>query len=202
MLATKSSQDKQAVLLRTLVFAAEKHRDQRRKDSSGTPYINHPIGVANILANEAGIDDIVVLQAALLHDTVEDTNTTFEELRSIFGDTVANIVAEVTDDKSLSKERRKELQVEHVRQISREAKLVKMADKIHNLRDLTINPPLGWSLDRIHGYFIWSRAVMAGCRGINQPMDTILDDLFQIIPQGNPHEQLAKYYASMKTAGD
>jgi (p)ppGpp synthase/HD superfamily hydrolase len=191
-----------SVLLKTLVFAADKHRNQRRKDTAGTPYINHPIGVASILANEAGINDVTVLQAAILHDTIEDTNTTLEELRSIFGPVVATIVAEVTDDKSLPKEKRKELQVEHAKHISREAKLVKMADKIHNLRDLVINPPPGWSVERIQGYFIWSRAVMDGCRGINSPMDQELDRLFQFIPPGDRQTQLENYYASMKTAGD
>jgi hypothetical protein len=190
------------VLLKTLVFAANKHQTQRRKDAAGTPYINHPIGVASILANEAGIHDVTVLQAALLHDTVEDTNTTLDEIRSIFGPAVATIVAEVTDDKSLPKEKRKELQVEHAKHISREAKLVKMADKIHNLRDLVGNPVPGWSVERIQGYFIWSRAVMDGCRGINYPMDQELDLLFQFIPSGDRQAQLANYYASMKTADD
>lgn len=117
-------------------FAAKKHRDQRRKDPQQTPYINHPIGVANILINEGGVDDPIVLQAALLHDTVEDTETTLDEIEEHFGPKVRGIVAEVSDDKDLPKEERKRLQVVNAPHKSKEAKLVKLADKLYNLRDL------------------------------------------------------------------
>uniref|UniRef100_A0A673B0M7 Guanosine-3',5'-bis(diphosphate) 3'-pyrophosphohydrolase MESH1 n=1 Tax=Sphaeramia orbicularis TaxID=375764 RepID=A0A673B0M7_9TELE len=132
-----------AVLIETVNFAAEKHKNQRRKDPDGTPYINHPIGVARILSHEGGITNIQVLQAALLHDTVEDTNTSPAELQAQFGATVAGIVQEVTDDKSLSKQERKRLQVEHAPHCSHEAKLVKLADKLYNLRDLNRCTPVG-----------------------------------------------------------
>src|SRR5579883_3142358 len=98
------------LLLKTVAFAAEKHVNQRRKNATKSPYINHPIGVANILS-EAGVTDLVTLQGALLHDTVEDTNTTFEEIERTFGKEVCNVVRDVTDDKSLPKEQRKMLQV-------------------------------------------------------------------------------------------
>src|ERR1700741_5617200 len=121
-----------ALLLEALAFAAHKHRDQRRKDAEASPYINHPIALADVLVNEGGVSDIEVLCAALLHDTVEDTATTPEELAGAFGSRVARIVAEVTDDKALSKAERKRLQVEHAGGLSPEAKLGKLADKICN----------------------------------------------------------------------
>ncbi|XP_051920009.1 guanosine-3',5'-bis(diphosphate) 3'-pyrophosphohydrolase MESH1 isoform X2 [Hippocampus zosterae] len=138
------------MLLETVNFAAEKHRNQRRKDIEQTPYINHPIGVARILSHEAGVTDIVVLQAALLHDTLEDTDTKPEELETKFGQIVARIVQEVTDDKSLPKQERKRLQVEHAPHCSHQAKLVKLADKLYNLRDLNRCTPVG---NRLHYNF-------------------------------------------------
>lgn len=126
-------------------FAAIKHRDQRRHDSIETPYINHPVGVAYILTSKGNVTDLDVLMAAILHDTVEDTNTTFDEIENAFGTKIKNIVAEVTDDKSLPKMERKRLQIEHALTVSREAKLVKLADKLYNLRDLQKELPKGWT---------------------------------------------------------
>src|ERR1700676_2013091 len=123
------------LLLEAVAFAAEKHRDQRRKDAEASPYINHPIALANLLQQQ-GVDDIVVLCAALLHDTIEDTETTAPELRREFGPEVTAVVLEVTDDKSLLKAERKRLQIEHAGTLSLRAKLVKLADKICNLRDM------------------------------------------------------------------
>lgn len=128
-------------LVAAIAFAADKHRNQRRKDEEASPYINHPIALADVLANEAGVEDERVIVAAVLHDTVEDTETTEQELLRLFGKDVADIVMEVTDDKSLPKEERKRLQVEHAATISRRAKLVKLADKICNLRDIARHPP-------------------------------------------------------------
>ena len=129
-----------------LAFAADKHKNQRRKDADASPYINHPIALANLLLNEAGVEDQRVLIAAILHDTIEDTDTTEQELVKHFGKDVADIVLEVTDDKALPKAERKRLQIEHAAHISRRAKLVKLADKICNLRDITASPPAGWSI--------------------------------------------------------
>ncbi|XP_075860849.1 guanosine-3',5'-bis(diphosphate) 3'-pyrophosphohydrolase MESH1 isoform X1 [Microcebus murinus] len=133
-----------AQLLEAADFAARKHRQQRRKDPEGTPYINHPIGVARILTHEAGITDIAVLQAALLHDTVEDTDTTLDEVELHFGAQVRRLVEEVTDDKTLPKMERKRLQVEQAPHSSPGAKLVKLADKLYNLRDLNRCTPEGF----------------------------------------------------------
>ena len=154
-----------ALLLRALAFAAHKHRDQRRKDAGASPYISHPIALADVLVNEGGVRDVEVVCAALLHDTVEDTATTHEELVNAFGARIARIVAEVTDDKRLPKAERKRLQIEHAPHVSREAKLVKLADKICNLRDVADRPPAGWDLARRREYFEWAKRVIDGLRG-------------------------------------
>jgi GTP diphosphokinase / guanosine-3',5'-bis(diphosphate) 3'-diphosphatase len=152
-------------LLRAIGFAAEKHRHQRRKDARASPYINHPIELAELLANEGAVTELDVLCAAALHDTIEDTNTTADELRSEFGDAIASIVGEVTDDKHLPKAERKRLQVEHAVHLSRAAKLVKLADKICNLRDVVDRPPAKWDLARRREYFDWAKRVVDGLRG-------------------------------------
>src|SRR5688500_16552266 len=125
-----------ARLLRALQFAAGKHRDQRRKGSARAPYINHLIDVAGILAEVGGVDDPTVLQAAILHDTLEDTETSVTELQREFGPDVAAIVAEVTDDKSIPKAERKRLQIEHAPALSNAAKQLKVADKISNISEI------------------------------------------------------------------
>lgn len=163
------------VILGALSFAAEKHRDQRRKDAEASPYINHPIAVASVLATDAGITDQALLLAAVLHDTLEDTVTTFEELQQMFGAEVAGLVREVTDDKSLPKQERKRLQVEHARSASPGAKCLKIADKVCNVRDVTSTPPASWSLDRRRQYLDWAEAVVAGCRGVNSKLDALFD---------------------------
>ncbi|KAK5645683.1 hypothetical protein RI129_004147 [Pyrocoelia pectoralis] len=166
-------------LIKCINFAAIKHKDQRRLDPENTPYINHPIGVAYILTEEAKVTDIDVIQAAILHDTVEDTKTTFEEIETHFGSKVCSIVAEVTDDKTLPKETRKALQIEHAPTSSREAKLVKLADKLYNLRDLERAVPRKWTVDRVQQYFCWSKKVVDGLRGTNKCMEDNLDCLFK-----------------------
>lgn len=169
-------------LIRALAFAADKHRNQRRKDADASPYINHPIGLANVLANEAGIEDERVLVAAILHDTVEDTETTEQELVRLFGQEVADIVAEVTDDKSLPKAERKRLQVEHAPALSRRAKLVKISDKIANLRDVASSPPATWALERKQEYFDWAKAVVDGVRGVHPELERIFDEAYRQKP--------------------
>ena len=167
------------LIIAAISFAAHKHRNQRRKGVEAFPYINHPITLANILANEAGIEDEKVLVAAILHDTLEDTETTTQELAELFGDDVTTIVLEVTDDKSLPKAERKRLQVEHAPMISRRAKLVKFADKIANLRDISASPPAGWSQHRQQEYCDWAKAVVDGMRGIHQTLERIFDEAYK-----------------------
>ena len=164
-----------ALLLKALAFAAHKHRDQRRKDADASPYINHPIALADVLVNEGGVSDVEVVCAALLHDTVEDTATTPQELVDAFGPRIARIVAEVTDDQRLPKAERKRLQIEHAPHISREAKLVKLADKLCNLRDVAERPPAGWSLERRQEYFDWARRVIDGLRGTHARLEAAFD---------------------------
>lgn len=158
------------LILRAAEFAAIKHRDQRRKDEAASPYINHPIALANILANEGGVLDPLVIAAALLHDTIEDTETTPEELERAFGSKITQIVLEVTDDKSLPKAERKRLQVEHAAHISAAAKLVKLADKIANLRDMSGASPVDWSLDRRREYFDWAKQVVDAMGHVSDPL--------------------------------
>lgn len=168
-----------ALLLETVNFAAEKHRQQRRKDAEATPYVNHPIGVARILSHEGGVTDIEVLQAALLHDTVEDTDTSPAELEAKFGPIVARIVQEVTDDKGLPKQERKRQQVEHAPHCSCQAKLVKLADKLYNLRDLNRCTPVGWTAERVQEYFVWASEVVKGLKGTNSALEEKLEELFR-----------------------
>ena len=166
-------------LIQVLNFSAEKHKNQRRKDVEASPYINHPIALANVLANEGGIANSEVLCAAILHDTLEDTETTEAELRDYFGDTITDIVLEVTDDKNLPKEQRKQLQIDHAPHISHEAKLVKLADKICNLRDMLSAPPKDWPVERKQAYFQWAEDVVVGLRGTNAKLEKIFDGLLE-----------------------
>jgi guanosine-3',5'-bis(diphosphate) 3'-pyrophosphohydrolase len=163
-------------LLMAIAFAAEKHRHQRRKDAAASPYINHPIAVANTLAVEGRVTDEAILLAACLHDTVEDTETTFEEIEEIFGTEVSNLVRSVTDDKSLEKAQRKQFQIEHAATASDKAKQIKVADKLCNIRDITTSPPKDWSLQRRTEYLDWSQKVVSGCRGVNLSLEQAFDD--------------------------
>ena len=162
-------------LMEATMFAAEKHRDQKRKDARGTPYINHPIMVVNLMAKVGRITDIETLQAGMLHDTIEDTDATADEIEDRFGYAVRSLVMEVTDDKNLKKDERKRLQIEHAPHLSPRAKTIKLADKIANLGDLLVSPPIGWPLDRQQQYLSWSNEVIAGCRGQNPALETYYD---------------------------
>ena len=166
------------LLLKAASFAANKHRNQRRKDAEASPYINHPLTLAHILASEGAISDHAILAAALLHDTVEDTDTSIEELELEVGSDIASIVAEVTDDKSLAKVERKRLQIVKSSSKSHGAKLVKLADKISNLRDIASAPPADWSLDRRREYFEWARQVVEGLRRTNVALERAFDQAY------------------------
>ena len=171
-------QSRHALLLKAIAFAAEKHRHQRRKDPEASPYINHPIDLANLLVQEAGVRDTTVLIAAILHDTLEDTETTPDELGRIFGGEICNIVLEVTDNKKLKKRKRKELQVKHGPHLTRKARLVKLADKICNLRDVAVNPPARWPLKRQIEYFDWAKSVIDGMRGTHVQLEALFDRVY------------------------
>jgi guanosine-3',5'-bis(diphosphate) 3'-pyrophosphohydrolase len=170
-------QENLAKLLAAFKFAADKHRDQRRKGAHQQPYINHLIEVAEQLARVGKIEDINVLLAAALHDTVEDTKTTKEEIAEKFGARVSEIVMEVTDDKDLPKAERKEKQVEHAPHLSVEAKQVKLSDKISNIREIANDPPADWSKNRKLEYLAWGeRVVNAGLRGVNANLEKMFDE--------------------------
>jgi (p)ppGpp synthase/HD superfamily hydrolase len=162
-------------LIFTADFAARKHRSQRRKDPEATPYINHPIAVADILARVADVEDILTLQAALLHDTLEDTTTTPEELDSLFGREVRQLVMEVTDDQSLPKAERKRLQILHAPKLSPRAKLIKLADKIANISDFTHLTPVAWPYQQKRDYLEWAEEFANHLRGLNPALDQLFE---------------------------
>lgn len=161
---------------RALDFAARKHSNQRRKGEAGEPYVNHLAEVARLVAEATEGQDTIAVLAALLHDAIEDTPTTREELEREFGREVAEIVVEVTDDKSLLKAERKRLQVETAPAKSRRAKLIKIADKTSNLRSIAKSPPLDWDIKRQREYFEWAARVVAGCRGVNPTLERWFDE--------------------------
>lgn len=163
------------VLLKALKFSAEKHRHQRRKDREASPYINHPIEVAELLLRVGQVEDADIVTAAILHDTIEDTDTQPEEIEQLFGGRVLSFVKEVTDDKTLPKEIRKERQVETASHKSEGAKQIKIADKISNLRDIVHSPPAKWSDERRLDYVNWSERVVAGLRGVNPALEKLYD---------------------------
>ena len=173
-----------SLLLRALSFAAEKHRHQRRKDKDASPYINHPIALASVLSHEGGVTDTHILCAALLHDTIEDTQTTPGELDEAFGPKIKNLVLEVTDDKKLPRAERKRFQIEHAARASHDAKLVKLADKICNLRDVSSRPPKDWSLRRKQEYFDWAKQVVDQIRDVSLALSSVFDDVFALRPKG------------------
>lgn len=170
------------LLVKAMSFAAHKHKNQRRKGKDASPYINHPIGLAEVLVNVGNVTDINAICAALLHDTVEDTRTTREELTEIFGAEISDIVMEVTDDKSLCKAERKQAQIDHAMHLSKQARAVKLADKICNLRDMASSPPHDWPLQRRREYFDWAKQVVDGMRGVHPRMEELFDAAYAARP--------------------
>ena len=162
-------------LFNAIRFAAEKHRNQRRRDSEKSPYINHPIEVSQLLWEVGGVRDVDVLLAAILHDTIEDTDTRPEEISDKFGEEVLSLVLEVSDDKSLPKGERKRLQIETAPYKSNGAKLIKLADKSCNVRNLVTTPPHDWSLERRQEYLLWTERVVAGLRDTNAALEEYYD---------------------------
>jgi GTP diphosphokinase / guanosine-3',5'-bis(diphosphate) 3'-diphosphatase len=172
-----------------LNYAARQHRDQRRKDEELSPYINHPISLLHLLSVEAGVTDPDVLCAAVLHDVIEDCADTAEErlqraieIEELFGASVLAIVQEVTDDKDLPKAERKLRQIEHARHLSHPAKLVKLADKTANLRDVASSPPSDWSLQRRQEYFEWANAVVNNIGPANRELYEWFMEAYQAKP--------------------
>lgn len=160
-------------------FAARKHQHQRRKDAEASPYINHPLEVAAILAAEGGVTDPLTLTAAALHDTLEDTETTPDELAAVFGAAIRDLVLEVTDDKRLPQAERKARQAATAAHLSHQAKLIRIADKIANVRDVTHHPPTKWDLKRRREYLDWTETVVAGCRGVSPSLEACYERTLQ-----------------------
>lgn len=171
------------LLLKALSFAAYKHRHHCRKGIKPIPYINHPIAVADLLVRTANIRDPETIAAALLHDTVEDTDTTLAELDKEFGPAISQLVAELSDDKSLPPEERKRRQLEHASSLSHRAREIKLCDKISNLRDVIEDPPPGWSLERKQQYFDWAKSVVDKIRGANDELENAFDEMFAKRPK-------------------
>jgi guanosine-3',5'-bis(diphosphate) 3'-pyrophosphohydrolase len=159
------------LVLKAAQFAALKHKDQLRKGSDELPYIVHLISTALLIAEVGGVTNPEILAAALLHDTIEDTETTPEELTAAFGEKVCRLVEEVSDDKSLEKAVRKRLQIEHAPELSPEAVLIKLADKISNVTDLTNSPPVNWDLERRKEYIDWAEKVIKNCPEVNSALE-------------------------------
>lgn len=189
--------------------ASDWHKKQRRKTKDKTPYINHPLEVVNILVRYAGVTDAEVLAAAVLHDAVEDTYTTLELVKDLFGDKVAKYVEEVTDDTSLPTTDKKKAQVEHVKHASNNAKLIKMADKLHNLKDIQREVPDKWGSFRVQGYMVWCQHVLESCKGLCPKLEhelekvfngtfSIGDTTYHCIPKGiHKGAFLEQYYESL-----
>ena len=161
------------LIINAAVYAAEKHKYQRRKGFNQVPYINHPLKVAEVLIN-CGEEDINMIIAAILHDVIEDTDATTEELSEKFGATVSQLVLELTDDKELPIAERKELQVQNSQYLSVSAKKIKIADKICNISDI-VHYPLEWTLERRLGYLEWTEQVIEGCRGVQPELEAAFD---------------------------
>jgi guanosine-3',5'-bis(diphosphate) 3'-pyrophosphohydrolase len=169
-----------ANLIQAINFAAKKHSIQRRKGADDQPYINHVLEVVNLLANVGKVKDYDILITAVLHDTIEDTETTKEEITKLFGATVCKYVLEVTDDKNLPKDERKQLQIKHAPHLSDGAKQIKLGDKISNIRDMSENPPDGWSKERRLEYVDWGKKVIDGLRGVNSNLEKHFDELVAV----------------------
>jgi (p)ppGpp synthase/HD superfamily hydrolase len=165
-----------SLLISAIKYSADKHRNQRRKGADASPYINHPIDVADILWRIGSVRDIDTIVAAILHDTLEDTDATAGEIEALFGKEVLNLVEEVSDDKTLPKEQRKRLQVANASHKSTAAKLIKLADKISNVNDIGNCPPKEWPLERRLSYLDWADEVVLGLRGVNPALEEHYDE--------------------------
>jgi guanosine-3',5'-bis(diphosphate) 3'-pyrophosphohydrolase len=185
-------------ILDAAVFAAEKHQGQVRKNKPHSPYITHPLLVARAIYKIGNINDTTILTAAILHDTLEDTRTTEQEIADRFGEKVLSIVLEVTDDKSEEKMDRKRNQVIHAPDLSYEAKIVKLADKLINCGDILNDPPEDWPLERRQDYFQWGADVVENIRGTNSPLEAAFDQVlseaqgrlnFKILPYESVNER-------------
>ena len=189
------------LIAQALDFACRQHVHQRRKGESREPYINHLAEVAHLVAESTGGTDARLVAAALLHDCIEDQGVTQAEIAERFGDDVAALVMEVTDDKSTPKEMRKQAQVDHAAHISARAKVLKIADKTSNLRAIQHSPP-PWPLSRKRRYFAWARAVVAGARGHNAAIDAAFDSEYEKAVAAGLADRDFVWHMGLETEGD
>lgn len=166
-------------ILDAVSYAAECHQFQTRKNAKKTPYIAHPIVVAETIVTVGKVYDADIIIAALLHDTIEDTQATFQDIRSRFGDKVEGYVREVTDDKSLSAAKRKKLQIIHAPDKSKGAAIIKMSDKLYNLNNLLHDAPIEWTRERIDQYFQWAQSVVDNLPEANKPLKAEVHKVIQ-----------------------
>ncbi len=172
----------QPLLLQAVAFASQKHRTQRRKDDV-TPYINHPLHVALLLSDVAGVTDSGILAAAVLHDTVEDTDATVGEVAAHFGERIAKLVFEVTDDDTMHYRERKQYEIDHAPQLSDDATLIKVADRTSNVMDLVEAPAVGWDVQRRQQYLRWAEMVVNNCRPVNGALATNFAEVAERVRQ-------------------
>lgn len=164
-------------ILKATLFAVQKHHGQFRKDDNRYPFIIHPLTAAHLIVSIGKIEDPIIIAAAILHDTIEDTSTKPAEIARLFGDEVLNLVLEVSDDKSLPKDRRKQLQIIHAPALSCSAKIIKIADKLANCQDVLNTPPHGWSIKRCQDYIQWAADVVWQFHGTNLPLENAFNDM-------------------------
>ncbi|MDB5806831.1 MAG: metal dependent phosphohydrolase [Betaproteobacteria bacterium] len=186
---------------RAFDFACRAHAKQRRKGAGQEPYVNHLAEVADLVAQATGGSDPDLVIAALLHDTVEDQDVKREEIAALFGEDVARIVMEVTDDKTLEKDVRKRMQVEHAAHISKQARILKIADKTSNLRSIQYSPP-PWPESRKRRYFAWAQAVVSQARGVNPWIEAAFDKEYEeALAQGLAQRDFV-WRQELETEGD
>ncbi len=192
------------LITHALRFAAERHSGQRRKGQAKEPYVNHLAEVAELVANATGGRDANLIAAALLHDTIEDTETSSDELVATFNNEIAQLVADVTDDKSLPKQDRKHLQVVNSKAQNMRVKLLKLADKTSNLRSLANSPPENWNTEQKQAYIDWAIKVAAGLKGVNPWLEERFDEALRRAQQAlqqtlNPGTRVGKVNSTNRT---
>jgi len=188
-------------LTRAYDYACRKHAGQRRKGASAEPYVNHLAEVAGMVAQATEGRDVNLVIAALLHDVVEDQGVKREEVAALFGEDVAALVMEVTDDKRLPKDERKRLQIEHAAHISAQARILKIADKTSNLRAIQRSPP-PWPHSRKQRYFAWAKAVVDNARGVNAWIDAQFDVEYEKAVAAGLADRAFVWSQALETEGD
>lgn len=191
---------KSSLLEKAIIYATEKHQGQKRKNSKADDYIMHPLEVMQIL-HDNGASDELTLIGAVLHDTIEDTSATYEEICGQFGNEVGDVVQEVSDDKTLPKLVRKKRQVSEIAKKSFSARMIKIADKMSNTKDLLIDPPKNWTPVDINGYMLWSKQVCENARSIGDTpskLETAVRKHFEDLGISNSNYDLIAYYESME----